>query len=52
MVEAIIKILKNDHLMKSYAENNYHDFKKKFDILLVAQSISSIYQKLVQDICG
>lgn len=47
MAGAIIKLLEDKELRKQISENNLHDFKSEFDILLVAKSIVTIYEKLL-----
>jgi len=48
MSEAIIKILQNKSLQQKISEQNINDFKKKYDINHVAESILTIYNNLIQ----
>jgi glycosyltransferase involved in cell wall biosynthesis len=47
MSEAIITILKNKSLKDKFSEQNINDFKNKFEINHVAESILKIYKKLI-----
>jgi glycosyltransferase involved in cell wall biosynthesis len=47
MSEAIIKILQNDSLKEKISKQNVEDFKSKFDINVVANSVLDIYQDLL-----
>ena len=47
MSEAIIKLLQNKSERKRISENNLSDFKDKFEIQVVAESILEIYKSLI-----
>jgi len=47
MSEAIIKILQDKSLKEKFSQQNLTDFKNKYDINLVAESIIEIYNNLV-----
>ena len=48
MAEAISKLLENDDLRNQIFQVNQEDFKNKFDILLVAKSITTIYENTLK----
>jgi glycosyltransferase involved in cell wall biosynthesis len=48
MAEAITKILKDSSLKETISKKNEEDFKNKFDINVVAKSVSMIYQNLMK----
>ena len=47
MAEAITRLLDDEALRIQISKNNLDDFKRKFDIFLVAQSITTIYDSLI-----
>jgi glycosyltransferase involved in cell wall biosynthesis len=49
MASAIIKLLEDNELRKQISENNLHDFRNKFDIFLVANSIGDLYERLLNN---
>lgn len=48
MAEAIVKILKNDSLKDKISKQNIEDFKKKFEINVVANAVVDIYNGLLK----
>jgi glycosyltransferase involved in cell wall biosynthesis len=47
MSHAILKILQNDTLKEKISKQNMDDFKNRFDINIVANSVSDIYNSLL-----
>lgn len=48
MSEAIVKILQDDSLKERFSQQNLSDFKKKYDIQIVAESVLEIYNNLLK----